>query len=309
MTTGSLSDRTKLAYTYHINEFLAHYRITDLQPLKEYSPKVLKQMVKDYILHLRDDRKLSGSSISLHVAAIAHFFYIERDDDYKIDWKKVRLEIPPNENIRRDRAYTIEEIQKMLSVCSRTREKVVIHLLESTGMRVGAIPTIKIGDLSPKPTKQQGRVYRIEVYSGSSDSYYCYCNVETAKVIDEHLKERTDNGEVLRSDSPLIREVYSSLTVKRPRPVSYPHIRYIVSRTIKLSGVRDTFQFTGEVKCARGFRKFYKTQSENSGMKPINVELTHGHSIGMSGHYYRPQESEVLNDYMTHASRRLDYRP
>lgn len=45
VTTGSLSDRTKLAYTYHINEFLAHYRITDLQPLKEYSPKVLKQMV------------------------------------------------------------------------------------------------------------------------------------------------------------------------------------------------------------------------------------------------------------------------
>ena len=306
VTTGSLSDRTKLAYTYHINEFLAYYRITDLQPLKEYSPKVLKQMVKDYILYLRDNRKLSGSSISLHVAAIAHFFYIERDDDYKIDWKKVRLEIPPNENIRRDRAYTVEEIQKMLGVCSRTRERVVIHLLESTG--IGAIPTIKLGDLSPKPTKQ-GRVYRIEVYSGSSDSYYCYCNVETARVIDEHLKERTDDCEVFRSDSPLIREVYSSLTVKRPRPVSYPHIRYIVSRIVKLSGVRDTFQFTGEVKCARGFRKFYKTQSENSGMKPINVELTHGHSIGMSGHYYRPQESEVLNDYMAHASDALTIDP
>jgi hypothetical protein len=175
-------------------------------------------------------------------------------------------------------------------------------------MRVGAIPTIKVGDLFLKPTNQ-GRVYRIEVYSGSSESYYCYCNVETAKVIDEHLKERTDNGEVLRSDSPLIREVYSSLTVKRPRQVSYPHIRYIVSRIVKLSGVRDTFQFTGEVKCARGFRKFYKTQSENSGMKPINVELTHGHSIGMSGHYYRPQESEVLNDYMVHAADALTIDP
>ena len=111
-------------------------------------------MVKDYIVYLRDNKKLSGSFISLHVAPIAHFFYIERDDDYKIDWKKVRLEIPPNENIRRDRAYTIEEIQKMLGVCSRTRERVVIHLLESTG--IGAIPTIKLGDLSPKLTKQGG---------------------------------------------------------------------------------------------------------------------------------------------------------
>jgi hypothetical protein len=68
VTTGKLSERTKQAYTYNINEFLAHYRITDLTPLKEYSPRVLKQMVKDYIIHLRDDRTLSGSSISLHVA-------------------------------------------------------------------------------------------------------------------------------------------------------------------------------------------------------------------------------------------------
>lgn len=44
-------------------------------------------------------------------------------------------------------------------------------------------------------------------------------------------------------------------------------------------------------------------------MKPINVELTHGHSIGMSGHYYRPQESEVLNDYMTHAADALTIDP
>jgi hypothetical protein len=27
VTTGSLSERTKLAYTYHINEFLAHCRV------------------------------------------------------------------------------------------------------------------------------------------------------------------------------------------------------------------------------------------------------------------------------------------
>jgi hypothetical protein len=37
-------------------------------------------------------------------------------------------------------------------------------------------------------------------------------------------------------------------------------------------------------------------------MKPINVELTHGHSIGVSSHYYRPQESQVLEDYMGYAA-------
>jgi hypothetical protein len=74
-------------------------------------------MVKDYVIHLRDVKKSARSSINVAVAGIAHFLYMIRDDDYKIDWKKVRLEMPPDENIRRDRAYTVEEIQKMLSIC------------------------------------------------------------------------------------------------------------------------------------------------------------------------------------------------
>jgi hypothetical protein len=34
-------------------------------------------------------------------------------------------------------------------------------------------------------------------------------------------------------------------------------------------------------------------------MKPINVELTMGHNIGVSASYYKPQEHEVLEDYLT----------
>lgn len=58
-------------------------------------------------------------------------------------------------------------------------------------MRIGAVHSLKFRDLSPKQT-EHGRVYRIEVYSSSSDSYFCYCNVETTKILDKYLKERTD---------------------------------------------------------------------------------------------------------------------
>ena len=50
-------------------------------------------------------------------------------------------------------------------------------------------------------------------------------------------------------------------------------------------------------KRAHGFRKFYKTHAEQV-MKPINVEITMGHNIGVSSSYYRPQEKEVLADYL-----------
>jgi site-specific recombinase XerD len=224
VTTGSLSEKTRYAYTLHINDFLAYFKIADIAPLQEYSPKLIKQMVKDYVLFLRDVRKLAHSSINLHVSAVAHFFHKIRDDDYRIDWSKAREEIPPDENIRRDRGYTVEEIQKMLSVCYRTREKVIIHLLESTGMRIGAIHSIRIADLSPKSTKQ-GKVYRIEVYARSSASYFAYCNTETAKTIDAYQKERTDAGETLMNDTPLIRNLYSSLSVKAKKKVSDSQIK------------------------------------------------------------------------------------
>lgn len=52
-----------------------------------------------------------------------------------------------------------------------------------------------------------------------------------------------------------------------------------------------------EWKAAHGFRKFYKTRSEQV-MKSINVEITMGHNIGVSGSYYKPTEKEVLEDYL-----------
>ena len=33
-------------------------------------------------------------------------------------------------------------------------------------------------------------------------------------------------------------------------------------------------------------------------MRPINVEITMGHNIGLSASYYKPTENEVLEDYL-----------
>jgi len=52
-----------------------------------------------------------------------------------------------------------------------------------------------------------------------------------------------------------------------------------------------------EWKAAHGFRKFYKSRAEQV-MKPINVEITMGHDIGVSASYYKPTEREVMEDYL-----------
>ncbi len=42
----------------------------------------------------------------------------------------------------------------------------------------------------------------------------------------------------------------------------------------------------------------FKTRCEMAGMKSINIENLMNHSIGVSDSYYRPQEKEILEDYL-----------
>ncbi|CAN5780075.1 hypothetical protein BH23THE1_BH23THE1_26840 [soil metagenome] len=47
-----------------------------------------------------------------------------------------------------------------------------------------------------------------------------------------------------------------------------------------------------------GFRKFFKTRCEMAGLRSINVEIILNHSVGVTDSYYRPQENELLQDYL-----------
>ena len=78
-------------------------------------------------------------------------------------------------------------------------------------------------------------------------------------------------------------------------------IKRLLERAIWKQGIREplkegTKRGTNE-KQTHGFRKFYKTRAEQV-MKPINVEITMGHDIGISASYYKPTEREFLEDYL-----------
>jgi hypothetical protein len=85
-----------------------------------------------------------------------------------------------------------------------------------------------------------------------------------------------------------------------PRKLNSYAIKRILERGLWSQGLRKTLENgekRHEYKAAHGFRKFYKTRSEQV-MRPLNVEITLGHDIGLSGSYYKPTEKEVLEDYL-----------
>ena len=85
-----------------------------------------------------------------------------------------------------------------------------------------------------------------------------------------------------------------------PKRLKSSGVKRLLERALWEQGIREVLregERRHEWKTAHGFRKFYKTHAEQV-MKPINVEITMGHSIGVSASYYKPKESDILEDYL-----------
>jgi len=70
------------------------------------------------------------------------------------------------------RAYTDKQIKKILDV-SDLRAKTIVLLMASSGLRIGALPDIRIRNL-----EKINNIYKITVYEGSNSQYFTFCTPE-----------------------------------------------------------------------------------------------------------------------------------
>ena len=87
--------------------------------------------------------RIAPSTIVNPFAGIKSFL-----DFYEVDlnWRKIRQVLPSNKKVAYDRRPTIEEIRRLLSACD-LRMKVVVLILASSGIRVGAFEGLKVKHL------------------------------------------------------------------------------------------------------------------------------------------------------------------
>jgi hypothetical protein len=169
-------------------------------------------------------------------------------------------------------------------------------------MRIGALHSLKIGHCTEtSDLDQKFCTYKIIVYAGTREKYITLCTPECYSAIQNYLDYRKRCGENLHEGSPLIREQFNKdnpFTINSPRFVSEKRMEHLIDNVLRKSGTRKP----RKIHLSHGFRKFFMTQCEKSGMKSINIKMILGHDIGVSGHYYRPAEADLLEDYMTHAA-------
>ena len=304
VTDGLRSKYTKASYASAFRQFKKFMHIDDERILANYKPSIIEQKVIRYIEILAASGR-KRMTIEVHKAAVFYFFEM---NSVVLNKRKISRFIPENDDgdrSRVDRAYTVEEIHRIMNEgCSDLRSKLMVNLMASTGMRIGALYDLRVGDLV-KLDKYP--LYLIWVYARSkSDRYYTFTTPECTELIDLYLDYRRRLGENIVEKTPLIREMFDTnnpFIINQPRHLTDRMAQIVLEQALKRSGVNQGLQTDGSVQRAtmrsHGFRKFAITQMKKAKVDFSDREYLVGHraSLGLDFNYDRTSIEDRFEEW------------
>ncbi len=260
----------------------------------------------EYLKSKQQKGEITAGTIKNYYRSIKLFCEM---NDLDLRWKKVRLGLPKSRDSANDRAPTIEEIKKLIEYPDR-RIKVIVAIMISSGIRLGAWDYLRWKNVIPL-LDEHGDVIaaKLIIYSGEPEEYFTFITLEAYNLLKDWISFRKSHGENVDRESWLMRDIWQTTNITYgakwglatiPKKLQSVAIKRIIDRALRIQGIRSNLrdgQKRHEFKAVHGFRKFFKTRSEQI-MKPINVETLMGHSTGISDSYYKPTEKEILEDYL-----------
>ncbi len=286
---------------YLLKKYMKYQHFDTIDELLPKDHKLIETDIIRYIVWLKQDQKLSSISISQYVAAIIHFYAM---NDIVLNRKKIGRYVGDYIKTHKDRSYTYSEISQLLHF-SDERAKALVLLLASTGVRIGSVPGICLRHLKRITLYQ---LYQVTIYEGTRDEYYTFTTPEAASAIDTYLDFRSRSGELLKDDSLLFRQEFDWASVRNPKTMNVKALSKLLEDKLLRSGLTTrthetettkTGQKRNEVPRAHGFRKFVETNMIRAKLQPEIREMLLGHDLPSNvKSYYRPDESEVLEEYL-----------
>jgi integrase len=333
------SPDTRKTYEFAIKKYMQYYGLQAIDELlllatnnKETTPIIIEDKIINWLVALRET--ITYNTRHTYMSAILKFYEI---NDITLRRKRI-AKFLGQESTRntKDRAYTFEEIRKMLEHAD-IRSRALVLLLLSSGMRIGAVSELRLRHLTKIP--EPYNLYKITVYENAREEYTTYSSPECAAAIDAYISYRQEKGEKITPDAPLIRESFDKLikdtsdeffgtTKKAPEPLATRSIGSILSNLLVAAGIvkirshveREQEQNKiGESKKqyqqqqyhnsssgserkfvhrAHGFRKFFNTNLVRAKVNFTIKEKLLGHSIGLDDNYLRLNDEEVLQEYL-----------
>jgi len=227
------SKETARAYNIHLNR----YSSNNLSQLLSMTQREAEDKLIDFII-TNKEAGMSWAALHNYVAAASKFYLI---NDINLNLKRVNRFMPEHVKIRKDRGYRPDEILKLLELANE-RTRALILVLASTGVRVGAIPTLRVSDLEDK-----GDIYKVTVYNNTREEYFTYCTPESKQALQTYFEVRQRHGETINDKSPVIREQYdkrSDFAARHPKPTTKAAIIHLLVEVLERVGLRATHRIT-----------------------------------------------------------------
>jgi integrase len=294
---GFKTTSTMEVYAIHLLLFCRFCALTPDQLIK-IEPNQIKTMIFNYIVDLKKVAKQSAGKPkpgSLSVNSIKHYVTgIQSFLDFHeiiLPWKKI-AKFYPEDVTNTFRGYTKEEIAKLLSLAD-LRDRCIILLMASSGIRVGAIPSLKVSSF----VKLDEGVGFLTVYSGSKHSYVTLVTSEFLATIEDYLEFRKRQGERVVKESSLIRDKFNTFG----KTTNKARAKIAINKQMRLL-LRKAGLPIDQLQPNHSFRKFFNSCLLNSDVSYTFKELMMGHNVNLDRVYYdrnsEKSRKKILIEYL-----------
>ena len=142
------SGNTLAAYRNDLDQFMAF-----LRPRVQGWDEVNRDIIVDYIMHMKGEQEYASSTVARKVAAIKSFFHylvdqgkLEDDPTATLDSPKVRKRLP--------KSIPEEDLERLLNEPAREqspkalRDRALLEMLYATGLRVTELVSLNVDDVN-----------------------------------------------------------------------------------------------------------------------------------------------------------------
>jgi len=329
--SGIRSKETLYAYKKTLREFLdavENFTGTFEEKAQQFydfaiaKPEEAQGLIEDYTIHLKertqkpkgDIEYLNPSVVPNKIKSIKKFCKMNR---IQIVWEEIQSFYPEQNNIKKTRGFTTDEIKQILDQSTSVQIDFIIMTMASSGIRIGAWSNIKWAHINPV-YECNGKYYHnpvestnstivcasLVVYAGTSEEYVALISIEAFDKLQSVRKQwvKTMGREPTPEDSILI----SNKTCK---PMFSDTIRTKLGRYVHNASLfeRSNTDRRYDVPFTHGFRKRYNKimsdlQNKNdSHGNHIRKERLLGHKSALSeleASYYYSDVLEAVPQYL-----------
>lgn len=264
---GKMSEKSKAQYRMCLEDLLFFLKM----PVEKITVNHLRMYLHDRSKNRKTGKPLSTETMNQRKSIIRSFFkwlyeeeYIEKDPSVRI--KREKSNAKPREQ------YADTDIEQMRSACEDARERAIVDLLTSSGIRISECVGLNIADVDLDKRE-------FSVYGKGGKWRTAYMDAKAVVSIRKYISTRNDDCEAL------------FVSKRRPyKRITTAAVRRCLHGLTEKSGVQDIIPHR--------FRHTMATTAINKGMPVESVQAVLGHSeISTTMRYAHVANDKVKADH------------